>query len=63
VPVVGLELAGYVVGTAAGLGVFARTRGFVPRTLLPLVLGTGVLAVLMVSAAWVRLAFRRPAGR
>jgi uncharacterized membrane protein YphA (DoxX/SURF4 family) len=61
VPVAGLELAGYVVGTVAGLGVFAWTRGFVPRTLLPVFLGTGMLAVLMVSAAWLRLVFRSPA--
>lgn len=50
----GLERAGYVLGTACGLGVFAALRGLVPRAIvLPLLVG-GVAAAGMVLVAWVR---------
>lgn len=56
-----LEMAGYVIGTSCGLGVFAAIRGLVPTgTVIPLLIG-GVAAGLMVLAAWIREATTRTA--
>jgi len=49
-----LERAGYVVGTAAGLGLFLWTRGFVTLEVMRASLLVGVLAILMVLVAWFR---------
>jgi len=53
VPIGRLERAGYIVGTAAGLGVLGWTRGFVPRALVPVFLGIGALAGVVVLIAWI----------
>ncbi len=49
-----LEMAGYVIGTMCGLGVFAALRGLIPsETVNPLLIGGGA-AGLMVLVAWLR---------
>ena len=57
-PMGNLERAGYALGTLAGFGLFAWTRGFVPRSVANLSLVLGLAAVLMVLTAWV-LSMRR----
>lgn len=59
-PLSRLEQAGYITGTAAGLGVFLWTRGFVPAPFVPVLLAVGVIAMLMVLTAWVRAMRVRP---
>lgn len=59
-PAIGrLEMAGYVIGTTCGLGVFTALRSLIPtQTVVPLLVGGGV-AGLMVLAAWIREATTR----
>ena len=54
-PVIGrLEMAGYVIGTMCGLGVFTALRSLIPsETVIPLLV-VGGAAGLMVLAAWIR---------
>lgn len=49
-----LERTGYVVGTVAGLVVFAGLRGLVPRSVVATSLAIGFLAVIIVLIAWIR---------
>lgn len=53
-----LERAGYVLGTAAGLGLFSATRSLLPGTSLRGFLAVGAVAALLVLAGWLRLALR-----
>jgi uncharacterized membrane protein YphA (DoxX/SURF4 family) len=57
-----LESSGYALGTAAGLGVFLWTRGFVGPVFMRVCLGLGMIAVLIVLAAWIRAMRPSPAG-
>ncbi len=50
----GLEKAGYVLGTTAGLVVLGATRSMLPGAVVPWMLALGALAVLLVLAAWFR---------
>jgi len=59
VPVSRLELAGYLLGTAAGLAVLGAIRGLVPSGLVVPALGAGAVAGVVVLAAWVRTHRRR----
>lgn len=59
-PLPGVERAGYLVGTAAGMVVFLATRGFVPMSVVRWLLPVGGAAALLVLAGWVQAA-RRPA--
>ena len=43
-----LETAGWLLGGAAGMGLFLAARGFLPMTAAPALLGTGVLAAALV---------------
>lgn len=43
-----VERAGWLLGGAAGMGLFLATRGFVPMSATPALLGTGVGAVVLV---------------
>lgn len=49
-----LERAGYVLGTACGLGALAVTRSLLPRDALVPLLAGGLAAALMVAVAWIR---------
>lgn len=61
-PAIGrLEMAGYMIGTTCGLGVFAALRSLIPsETVVPLLAGGGV-AELMVLTAWIKEAMTRTA--
>jgi len=52
VPVNRLELAGYVIGTAAGLLVLAATRSLVPKSVVLPSLVAGAVAGVLVLIAW-----------
>ena len=43
-----LETAGWLLGGAAGMALFLATRGFMPMSAAPALLGTGLLAVALV---------------
>ena len=43
-----VEKVGWLLGGAAGMGVFLATRGVLPMTAVPALLGTGVLAMALV---------------
>ena len=43
-----LEGAGWLLGGAAGMGLFLATRGFLPMSAAPALLGTGALAIALV---------------
>ena len=43
-----VERAGWLLGGAAGMGLFLTTRGFVPMSAAPALLGTGAVAVALV---------------
>jgi len=58
VPVSRMELAGYLLGTAAGLVVLGAIRGQAPRAAVLPALAAGAVAALVVLVAWVRI-FRR----
>lgn len=49
-----LERTGYAVGTVAGLGVLAWTRGLAPLPVMRVCLAVGLIAMAMVLVAWVR---------
>ena len=51
-----LERVGFATGTLAGLGVLGWTRGLIPAAALPVLLGVGAAAALLVLVAWIRLA-------
>ena len=55
-----VERAGYVIGTLAGLGLFGTTRGLVPSSAMLPLLALGILAALLVLAAWIRAALPPP---
>lgn len=58
-PAIGqLEMAGYVIGTTCGLGVFAALRSLIPTEAVVPLLAGGTAAGLMVLAGWIREAAR-----
>jgi uncharacterized membrane protein YphA (DoxX/SURF4 family) len=50
-----LERVGFAIGTIAGLGLLGWTRGLIPGFALPVLLGAGAVAAVIVLVAWVRL--------
>ncbi len=58
-PLVPLERFGYVLGTAAGMGVLLALRSLAPRAWVLPMLGVGAVAACIVLLGWVQLA-RRP---
>jgi len=57
---VGAERVGWVVGAAAGVGLFLVTRGFLPGSVTFPLLGVGVAAVIAILAGWAAGARRAP---
>lgn len=58
-----LERVGFGVGTVAGLGLLGWTRGLVPSDAVPVLLGVGAVAAVIVLVAWIRLAIPSRAPR